>query len=63
MYRIHAPNREYDGKVAGVEFHAGDSDVIESVPDYFRRHPYEVEELHEETDGEKPPRRTRRKPA
>ena len=63
MYRIHAPNREYEGQVAGVEFHAGDSAPVESVPDYFFRHPYEVEELHEETDGKKPPRRTSRKPA
>lgn len=63
MYRIHAPNREYDGQIAGVEFHAGDSAAIEQVPDYFLRHPYTVEELHEEADVEKAPRRARRKPA
>lgn len=63
MYRIHAPNREYEGQVAGVEFHAGDSAPVESVPDYFLRHPYEVEELHEETDWKKPPRRASRKSA
>ena len=63
MYRIHAPNREYEGQVAGVEFQAGDSAAIEQVPDYFRRHPYTVEELHEEADGEKAPRRARRKSA
>ena len=63
MYRIHAPNREYEGRVAGVEFHAGDSAPVESVPDYFFRHPYEVEEIHEETDGGKAPRRARRKSA
>lgn len=61
MWRLTAPNREYDGDVAGVTFRAGVSAPLAEVPDYFRRHPYTVEEIHEEPDVGKPQRRTRRK--
>lgn len=71
MYIITAPNREYDGDIAGVTFHAGVSVPVAQVPEYFRRHTaYKVEQVHAETtaaeesaDAETPKRTRRRKTA
>lgn len=45
MWRIEAPNNEYNGVTAGVTFVGGVGETDVGPSDYFQRHGYTVAEL------------------
>lgn len=45
MWRIEAPNNEYNGVTAGVTFVGGVGETDKEPSDYFQRHGYQVEAL------------------
>lgn len=45
MWRIEAPNNEYNGVTAGVTFVGGVGETDADPSDYFQRHGYTVDEV------------------
>ena len=65
MWRIEAPNNEYNGVTAGVTFVGGVGETDVEPPDYFQRHGYTVADVQADepsavadADAEKPKKKT-----
>lgn len=66
MWRIEAPNNEYNGVTAGVTFVGGVGETDADPSDYFQRHGYTVAEVQADepskvADAAKPKKKTSEK--